>query len=72
MSSNDSRMKIGLFTVWAIGVGSALGGDFFGWQFTLIGGFRDALASVGFSALFFWIYAGAITELVHENNYCYL
>ena len=24
--------KIGLATIWAIGVGSALGGDFFGWQ----------------------------------------
>eukprot|EP01035_Chromulina_nebulosa_P020270 gene20270-26314_t len=55
--------KIGLLAIWAVGVGSALGGDFFGWQFTLYGGFVPALCSVGFSALFYWLYAGAITEL---------
>ena len=31
MSSKDTS-KLGLATIWAIGVGSALGGDFFGWQ----------------------------------------
>ena len=28
--------KVGLATIWAIGVGSALGGDFFGWQVIII------------------------------------
>lgn len=42
------------------------GGDFFGWQFTLYAGFVPALCSVGFSALFYWLYAGAITELAYR------
>ena len=32
MTDNKNIGKIGLATIWAIGVGSALGGDFFGWQ----------------------------------------
>lgn len=47
----------------AIGVGSALGGDFFGWEFVLYGGFLSALVATAFAASFFWLYAGAITEL---------
>ena len=39
--------KIGLPTIWAIGVGSALGGDFFGWEFIFYGGFGSALAAMG-------------------------
>ena len=37
MSENKSSDlgKVGLATIWAIGVGSALGGDFFGWQVIL-------------------------------------
>jgi len=37
-SSHDIG-KIGLATIWAIGVGSALGGDFFGWQVCYITSF---------------------------------
>ena len=55
--------KIGLPTIWAIGVGSALGGDFFGWQFVLYGGFLSGLGAVIFSGIFYWLYANAITEL---------
>lgn len=55
--------KIGLTTLWAIGVGAAIGGDFFGWQFITNGGFYSALIGVSFAAVFFWLYAGAITEL---------
>lgn len=61
MSEFDS--KIGLPTLWAIGVGSVLGGDFFGWQFVLYGGFGSALLAVIFASIFYWLYAGAITEL---------
>jgi hypothetical protein len=42
MSDNKSSHdigKIGLATIWAIGVGSALGGDFFGWQVCYITSF---------------------------------
>eukprot|EP01035_Chromulina_nebulosa_P018371 gene18371-24069_t len=56
-------VKIGLATIWAIGVGSALGGDFFGWQFVLFGGFGSAFVAVIFTGIFYWLYAGAITEL---------
>ena len=51
------------FTIWAIGVGSALGGDFFGWQFVLYGGFVSGLGAVIFAGIFYWLYANAITEL---------
>ena len=37
-SDDENATKIGIWTIWAIGVGSALGGDFFGWQFVLWGG----------------------------------
>jgi ethanolamine permease len=63
MGHSDDNVKIGLATIWAIGVGSALGGDFFGWQFVLYGGFGSAVGAVAFSAAFYWLYAGAITEL---------
>jgi ethanolamine permease len=56
-------VKIGLACIWAIGVGSALGGDFFGWQFTLYGGFGSAVLAVLFCGAFYWLYAGVITEL---------
>lgn len=56
-------MKIGLAAIWAIGVGSALGGDFFGWQFILWGGFGSAAFAVVFSGIFYWLYAKAISEL---------
>lgn len=55
--------KIGLPAIWAIGVGSVLGGDFFGWQFITYGGVFPAFVSVIIAAVFYWIYAGAITEL---------
>ncbi len=57
------QVKIGLWTLWSIGVGSVIGGDFFGWQFMLKGGFFSAFIGVTLSALFFWVYAKAITEL---------
>jgi amino acid transporter len=56
-------VKIGLATIWAIGVGSALGGDFFGWQFVLYGGFGGAFIGLMFAGVFYWLYASAITEL---------
>lgn len=56
-------VKIGIWTLWAVGVGSVLGGDFFGWQLVLYGGFSSAVAALLFSGAFYWIYAGAITEL---------
>jgi ethanolamine permease len=72
-SSSQSRLfyivemvddvKIGIWTLWAIGVGSVLGGDFFGWQLVLYGGFFSAVGALLFSGAFYWLYAGVITEL---------
>lgn len=55
--------KIGLFTVWSIGTGAAVGGDFFGWQLILSGGFGYACIALLIAGVFYWIYANAITEL---------
>lgn len=63
MTNGNDDTKITLPTLWAIGVGAAIGGDFFGWQFILYGGFYGALLSVFVAAVFFWLYGNAITEL---------
>jgi amino acid transporter len=55
--------KIGLSTVWAIGVGAAIGGDFFGWEMVYSGGFFSALICMTFCALFYWLFAGVLMEL---------
>lgn len=54
---------MGLLTIWAIGVGSAIGGSFFGWQFIVSGGFGSGLIAVFLAGVFYWLYAGAMTEL---------
>lgn len=61
--AGSDDVKIGLWTLWAIGVGSVLGGDFFGWQLVLYGGFFSAVGALLFSGMFYWLYAGTITEL---------
>ena len=63
MTATHNDHKIGPFSIWAIGVGSGLGGVFFGWQFILYGGFYYALIALIMAAYFYWIYAHFITEL---------
>jgi len=63
MSEGGDKVKIGLATLWAIGVGSVLGGDFFGWQYVVYGGVISGLIAIAYTALFFWFYAGVVTEL---------
>ena len=63
LTGDSSHSKIGWVTVWAIGVGATLGGDFFGWQFVLYGGFGSALVAVVLASSFYWLYAGMITEM---------
>lgn len=63
MTNPEVDEKIGLSTVWAIGVGAAIGGDFFGWEFVVSGGFYAALICMSFCATFYWLFAAAITEL---------
>lgn len=60
---DNEDSKIGGITIWAIGVGSAMGGVFFGWEFVLYGGFYCGLTAVIYAALFYWVYAQIITEL---------
>ena len=55
--------KIGISGLWAIGVGSAIGGSFFGWAFLMFGGVLSATFAFLFASLFYWLYAGVITEL---------
>lgn len=61
--TQEEATKIGWITIWAIGVGATLGGDFFGWQFVLYGGFASAMVAVTCAASFYWLYAGMITEM---------
>jgi ethanolamine permease len=63
ISRKEDEIKIGGVTVWAIGVGSAMGGVFFGWEFVLYGGFICGLMAVCYAAVFYWIYTQIITEL---------
>jgi len=55
--------RLTLFALVSMGVGSALGGDFYGYQLVLGGGFGLGLITVLFMAVFFWFYAAVITEL---------
>eukprot|EP01038_Epipyxis_sp_PR26KG_P004180 gene4180-5948_t len=68
IEDNSHKNKIGVLTIWAIGVGSALGGDFFGWQFVLLGGFVSGFFGVALSAIFFWIYAASVMDLTARYN----
>lgn len=63
ISKNEEATKIDIWTVWAIGVGSAMGGVFFGWEFVLYGGFISGLFGVIYAAIFYSFYAQIITEL---------
>lgn len=62
-SKEEEATKIDSWTVWAIGVGSAMGGVFFGWEFVLYGGFISGLFAVIYAAIFYLLYARVITEL---------
>jgi APA family basic amino acid/polyamine antiporter len=46
-------VKLGLFSLWMIGVGSFIGGNFIGWPSVLIGGFGSGLFSVCFFGVYF-------------------
>jgi ethanolamine permease len=63
ISKDEEGTKIDGWTVWAIGVGSAMGGVFFGWEFVLYGGFVSGLFALVFVAIFYFFYAQIITEL---------
>jgi len=69
MNAEDGeKNKIGIWALWAIGVGSSLGGTFFGWQFVLYGGFVSSCFAVLFCGFFYWLYAGAILELASRHR----
>jgi len=55
--------KIGLATLWAIGTGTVLGGDFYGWQYVDYGGIISGVIALLFTAIFYWLYSGVVTEL---------
>jgi hypothetical protein len=49
--------------LWSIGVGSVIGGDFFGWNSTLHGGFGASLVALSINAIMFGILAHCTTKL---------
>ena len=61
--------KVGVLSLWLIGVGSFIGGDFIGWPSVLVGGFGSGLISVLFFGFFFWMLA-ATTGL--DNCFFYI
>ncbi len=58
-------MKIGVLSLWMIGVGSFMGGDMIGWPSVLEGGFGSGLISVLFFGFYFWM-LGQVTGVYHE------
>jgi amino acid transporter len=56
-------MLFACLRLWSIGVGSVIGGDFFGWNSTLEGGFGACLLAVLINALMFGILAHCTTGL---------
>lgn len=59
----DQEMKVGVFSLWLLGVGSFIGGDFIGWPSVLVGGFGSGLISVFFFGFFFWMLGSTTGEL---------
>lgn len=57
-----AEVKVGLFSLWAIGVGSFIGGNFIGWPSVLVGGFGAGLASLSFFGIYFML-LGNVTGL---------
>ncbi|KDO24793.1 hypothetical protein SPRG_09637 [Saprolegnia parasitica CBS 223.65] len=49
--------------LWALGVGTVIGGDFFGWQAGLSAGFLGYLINLGIASLFYMLLAFSIAEL---------
>jgi ethanolamine permease len=66
----EDESKIGLLSIWAIGVGSTIGGYFFGWQFVLYAGFVGAMLSLFIVSIFYWLYAGAVMDLAARFKEC--
>lgn len=56
-------MLLSSLRLWSIGVGSVIGGDFFGWNSTLHGGFGACLIALFLNAIMFGILAHCTTKL---------
>ncbi|OQS00984.1 Amino Acid-Polyamine-Organocation (APC) Family [Thraustotheca clavata] len=51
------------FHLWALGVGTVIGGDFFGWQAGLSAGFLGCLINLAIATFFYMLLAFSIAEL---------
>lgn len=49
--------------LWALGVGTVIGGDFYGWQSTLIAGFYGMLIIMAFVTVLYTLLSFSIAEL---------
>ena len=58
------RRFAGVWSLWALGVGAVISGDFFGWNFGLLsGGFGGLLVATGFAAVMYIGLCFSIAEL---------
>lgn len=57
------EVKVGAFSLWMIGVGSFIGGNFIGWPSVLIGGFGSGLISVVYFGVYFVLLSQVTGEL---------
>ena len=58
------RRYAGVWSLWALGVGAVISGDFFGWNFGLaVGGFGGLLIATGLVALMYLCLAYSVAEM---------
>lgn len=68
--AEPSEVKLGMLSLWMIGVGSFIGGNFIGWPSVLIGGFGSALISVGYFGVYFLLLGNATGERFSTRDRC--
>lgn len=57
------EFKIGPWSLWALGVGAFIGGDFIGWPSVLDGGIGSALVIISLIGAYFWMIGKITGEL---------
>lgn len=60
---HDAARTLRVRGLWALGVGTVIGGDFFGWQAVLAFGFGAALVALLASSLLYLLLASSVAEL---------
>ena len=55
LTDSGGSVNVGPWSLWAIGVGAFIGGDFVGWPSILQGGFGSGVLSVCIMGFYFWM-----------------